>query len=184
MPSLISIIFSIMILDLTIYWQHVFFHKFPLLWRLHRMHHSDLDFDVSTGARFHPIEIILSMLIKITVIILLGAPPLAVLIFEILLNAMAMFNHGNIFLPPKLDALLKIFVVTPDMHRIHHSIRIDETNSNFGFNIALWDRIFGTYISYSKDGQEGIIIGINQLRSPKYLKLHWLLIQPFLKIKK
>lgn len=176
----LKIILSVIILDLAIYLQHMAFHLVPVLWRLHRMHHADLDFDVTTGARFHPIEIILSMGVKFVVIGLIGIPAAAVLIFEVLLNATAMFNHGNIFLPAKVDQWLRLIVVTPDMHRIHHSIYGDETNSNFGFNLPWWDRIFQTYCDKSKEDQKTMTIGINLFREKKYLKLHWLLAQPFL----
>ncbi len=171
---------SVIFLDLAIYFQHVMFHSVPAFWRLHRVHHADLDIDVTTGNRFHPLEIFLSMGIKFSVIILLGTPALAVLIFEVLLNASSMFNHGNIYLPQKADQFLRWFIVTPDMHRIHHSIYVDETNSNFGFNLPWWDRIFGTYRKNPKDGQTGMAIGINLFRDPKYLKFPWLLVQPFL----
>ena len=177
----IAILISVVVLDLAIYLQHVMFHYVPLLWRLHRMHHTDLDFDVTTGTRFHPIEILLSMIIKLAVIVLLGAPALAVLIFEILLNATAMFNHGNIFIPSKIDRILRLLVVTPDMHRIHHSIRMEETNSNFGFNLPWWDRLLGTYTVNPKDEQTTMIIGLDLFRDKKYLNLHWLIFQPFLK---
>ncbi len=171
---------SVVFLDLAIYLQHVLFHMVPALWRLHRMHHADLDIDVTTGSRFHPIEILLSMGIKFLAIILLGAPPLAVFIFEVLLNSSSMFNHGNIFIPEKVDQILRWVVVTPDMHRIHHSIFVDETNSNFGFNLPWWDRIFGTYRKSPKDGQTEMTIGINLFRERKYLNFPWLLVQPFL----
>ncbi len=176
----LAVTISVIFLDLAIYLQHVMFHAVPALWRLHRMHHADLDIDVTTGSRFHPLEILLSMGIKFAVITLLGAPPIAVLIFEVLLNATAMFNHGNIYLPANLDRVLRRIVVTPDMHRIHHSIYVDETNSNFGFNLPWWDRLLGTYREIPKDGHLGMTIGIDLFRERKYLNFHWLLIQPFL----
>lgn len=176
----LTVTISVILLDLAIYIQHVMFHAVPALWRLHRMHHADLDIDVTTGSRFHPLEIMLSMGVKFLAITLLGAPPVAVLIFEVLLNATAMFNHGNIYLPAKLDRVLRWIVVTPDMHRIHHSIYVDETNSNFGFNLPWWDRFLGTYRETPKDGHLGMTIGINLFREQKYLNFHWLLIQPFL----
>ncbi len=179
-PFWLAVMLSVVLLDLTIYFQHVMVHAVPLFWRLHRLHHADLDYDVTTGARFHPLEIILSMGIKLSVVFLLGAPALAVLIFEVLLNATAMFNHGNIRLPKGLDRILRWFVVTPDMHRVHHSITPRETNSNFGFNLPWWDRIFGTYRDQPKEGHEGMTIGIEQFRDKKYERLDWLLIQPFL----
>ncbi|TDJ04543.1 MAG: sterol desaturase family protein [Deltaproteobacteria bacterium] len=175
------VIASVILLDLAIYLQHVMFHAVPMLWKLHRMHHTDLDYDVTTGARFHPIEIILSMVIKLSVIFLLGVPPLAVIIFEILLNATAMFNHGNIYLPPMIDKYLRLFVVTPDMHRVHHSVYINETNSNFGFNLPWWDRLLGTYLKEPKEGQLNMTIGIDIFRKSKYQHLSWMLVQPFLK---
>ncbi|MGD8631157.1 MAG: sterol desaturase family protein, partial [Gammaproteobacteria bacterium] len=141
----VALVTSVIVLDAAIYLQHVMFHAVPLLWRLHRVHHADLDFDVTTGARFHPIEILLSMLIKFAVIVLLGPPLAAVVIFEVLLNAMSMFNHSNVRLPLALDGVLRRIIVTPDMHRVHHSHLADETNSNFGFNLSVWDRVFGTY---------------------------------------
>jgi sterol desaturase/sphingolipid hydroxylase (fatty acid hydroxylase superfamily) len=168
-----------MALDFVIYLQHVMVHAVPALWRLHRMHHADLDFDVTTGARFHPIEIVLSMGIKLATVAVLGAPPLAVLIFEVLLNGTAMFNHGNIRLPLGLDRWLRLLVVTPDMHRVHHSILPGETNSNFGFNLPWWDRLFGTYRAQPREGHEGMTIGIEQFRQPGDTWLHRLLIQPF-----
>ena len=154
------------LLDLAIYLQHVLFHAVPALWRLHRMHHADLEFDVTTGVRFHPIEILLSMVIKLGVVAALGAPAVAVLIFEVLLNATSMFNHGNVRLPPRLDRVLRWIVVTPDMHRVHHSIVPRETNSNFGFNLPWWDRLFGTYRAQPAAGHEGMTIGIEQFRDP------------------
>lgn len=181
LSSALAILLSVVFLDLAIYLQHVMFHAVPILWRLHRMHHADLDYDVTTGVRFHPIEIILSMVIKLAVISILGAPSISVIIFEVLLNATAMFNHGNIYLPLKIDRFLRWFLVTPDMHRIHHSIHIDETHSNFGFNLPCWDRLLGTYRKEPKDKQETMTIGIDLFREEKYLNLHWLLIQPFLK---
>ncbi len=179
-PYWLSVVISVVALDFVIWTQHVMVHAIPALWRLHRMHHADLDFDVTTGARFHPIEIILSMGIKLTVITALGPPALGVLIFEVLLNATAMFNHGNIRLPLGLDRLLRLVVVTPDMHRVHHSIIPREANSNFGFNLPWWDRLFGTYRDQPQEGHQGMTIGIKQFRESKYLGLHWLLLQPFL----
>jgi len=180
LPYWLVVILSVVLLDFVIYLQHVMVHAIPVLWRLHRMHHADLDYDVTTGARFHPIEILLSMGIKLTVVTLLGAPPLAVLIFEVVLNATAMFNHGNIRIPLGFDKVLRWIVVTPDMHRVHHSVVPEETNSNFGFNLPWWDRLFGTYRDQPAAGHEGMAIGIEQFRNQKYLRLDWLLIQPFL----
>jgi sterol desaturase/sphingolipid hydroxylase (fatty acid hydroxylase superfamily) len=168
------------ILDFMIWLQHVMVHAIPLFWRLHRVHHADLDYDVTTGARFHPIEIILSMLIKFAVILLLGPPIIAVVIFEVLLNATAMFNHGNIRLPIEVDRILRWLVVTPDMHRVHHSVEDDEANSNFGFNLPWWDRIFGTYRDQPREGHQGMIIGIRNYRDPQQVsRLLGLLMMPF-----
>ncbi len=166
-PFLFAVVASVILMDLVIYIQHVMVHAFPLLWRLHRVHHADLDYDLTTGARFHTLEIILSMLIKFATILLLGPPLIAVVIFEVLLNAMAMFNHGNIRLPRSLDRVLRWFVVTPDMHRIHHSVEDDEANSNFGFNLSIWDRLFGTYRNEARAGHMGIKFGIQGFDDPK-----------------
>ena len=169
----------VVVLDLAIYLQHVMFHAVPALWRLHRMHHADLDVDVTTGARFHPIEILLSMGIKLAVVAALGAPPLAVLIFEVLLNATSMFNHGNVRIAGKLDRTLRWFVVTPDMHRVHHSVLPRETNSNFGFNLPWWDRLLGTYRAQPAAGHQAMTLGIEQFRTPRDLWLDRMLAQPF-----
>jgi sterol desaturase/sphingolipid hydroxylase (fatty acid hydroxylase superfamily) len=179
LPFWLKLVIGIVVLDLVIYLQHVMFHAIPILWRLHMMHHADLDYDLTTGLRFHPIEIILSIGIKLTVVAALGPPALAVLIFEILLTGMAMFNHGNILLPSKIDEILRYFVVTPDMHRVHHSVIIRETNSNYGFNLSWWDRLFGTYCAQPAKGHEGMTIGLSQFREPKKLTLPWLLALPF-----
>ncbi len=167
-----------LLLDLAIYLQHVLFHALPLLWRLHHVHHADLEFDVTTGLRFHPVEILLSMGIKLAVVFLLGAPAVAVLLFEVLLNATAMFNHSNVRLPPAVDRWLRWIVVTPDMHRVHHSIDPDETNSNFGFNLTGWDHLFGTYRAQPGQGHEGMTIGLAQFRTRRDLWLDQMLIQP------
>lgn len=176
----VAIIIAILALDLAIYFQHVLFHAVPALWRLHRMHHADLEFDVTTGLRFHPLEILLSMLIKLAVVMALGPPAIAVLIFEVLLNASSLFNHSNIRLPLRIDAVLRLFIVTPDMHRVHHSIDPSESNSNFGFNVPWWDRILGTYKSQPKSGHVEMIIGIEQFRDRRSLWLDRMLIQPLL----
>jgi len=170
---------AVVVLDLAIYLQHVMFHAVPALWRLHRMHHADLDVDVTTGARFHPIEILLSMGIKLAVVAALGAPPLAVLIFEVLLNATSMFNHGNVRIAEKPERVLRWFVVTPDMHRVHHSIVPSETNSNFGFNLPWWDRLLGTYRARPAAGHQAMTIGIEQFRTRRDLWLDRMLAQPF-----
>jgi sterol desaturase/sphingolipid hydroxylase (fatty acid hydroxylase superfamily) len=173
------IVLAVLLLDLAIYLQHVMFHAVPALWRLHRMHHADLDFDVTTGARFHPIEILLSMGLKLAVVVALGAPPVGVLIFEVLLNATAMFNHGNVGLPEPLDRILRWIVVTPDMHRVHHSVVPNETNSNFGFNLPWWDRLLGTYRAQPAAGHEDMTIGLDTFRDPAQLRLDRMLVQPF-----
>ena len=176
----LAVLISIVAMDFVIYLQHVLVHAVPSLWRLHRVHHADLDYDVTTGARFHPIEIILSMLIKFATIVVLGPPVVAVVIFEVMLNAMAMFNHGNVGLPLWLDRIVRLFVVTPDMHRVHHSVEDNETNSNFGFNLSIWDRLFGTYIAQPRDGHQGMTIGIHKHRNPKLVAwLPGMLVLPF-----
>ncbi|UTH48815.1 sterol desaturase family protein [Loktanella salsilacus] len=177
-PGWVAVLVSIVVLDLVIYLQHVMFHAVPALWRLHRMHHADLEFDVTTGLRFHPVEILLSMGIKLAVVVALGPPAVAVLIFEVLLNATAMFNHSNIRLPMLVDRVLRLIVVTPDMHRVHHSIIPEETNSNFGFNLPWWDRLLGTYKAQPKAGHEEMSIGIEQFRTTRDLWLDRMLVQP------
>ena len=179
LPFWLKVTLALVVLDLIIYLQHVLFHYLPLLWRLHRVHHTDLDIDVTTGNRFHPLEIVISMLIKLAAVALLGAPALAVVIFEAVLNAAAQFNHGNVSIPLQLDRWLRLLVVTPDMHRVHHSIIPRETNSNFGFNIPLWDRLFGTYRPQPELGHAGMTIGLKEYRDPAQLTLPRLLIQPF-----
>lgn len=179
LPEPIAVILCVIALDGAIYVQHVVFHKVPILWRLHRMHHADTGFDVTTALRFHPIEIILSMGIKMTVVTALGAPALAVVIFEFLLNGSAMFNHGNVRLPASLDRILRFLIVTPDMHRIHHSAERIETDSNYGFSLSIWDRLFRTYRDQPKKGQDGLIIGLEYFRDAKELRIDQMLIQPF-----
>ena len=166
-------------MDLAIYLQHVMFHAVPALWRLHRMHHADQEFDVTTGVRFHPVEVLLSMVLKFVVIVAAGAPALAVLLFEIALNATSMFSHSNVSIPLWLDRVLRWIVVTPDMHRVHHSVVVRETNSNFGFNLPWWDRLFGTYRDQPAAGHEAMIIGIEQFRDPAEQRLDHMLTQPF-----
>jgi len=180
LPYGLVVFISVLLLDFAIYLQHVLFHAVPILWRLHRMHHADLDFDVTTGICFHPIEIILSMGIKMGVVAALGPPAVAVLIFEILLNATSMFNHGNVRIPQGLDRVLRWIVVTPEMHRVHHSIVPSETNSNFGFNSPWWDRLLGTYRAEPRAGHLGMTIEINQFRDIQDLRLDRMLVQPFL----
>jgi sterol desaturase/sphingolipid hydroxylase (fatty acid hydroxylase superfamily) len=178
-PAWLAIAASVILLDLAIYLQHVLFHAVPVLWRLHRMHHADLEFDVTTGLRFHPIEILLSVGIKLGVVVALGMPAVAVLVFVVLLNATSMFNHGNVRLPEWIDRALRWIVVTPEMHRVHHSIKPQETNSNFGFNLPWWDRLFGTYRAQPAAGHEAMTIGISQFRDPSELRFDRMLIQPF-----
>jgi len=180
LPSLLKIVCGVLILDLAIYLQHVIFHSAPLLWRLHMVHHSDMDIDVTTGIRFHPIEIFLSMGIKMVVVILTGAPALAVLVFEIVLNGTSMFNHGNVRYPQNVDSVLRLFVVTPEMHRVHHSTIRWETNSNLGFNFPWWDRLFGTYRAQPAKGHLGMTIGLDQYKEPRKLSLPWLIALPFI----
>lgn len=177
-PYVVAVPVAVVLLDLLIYGQHVAFHKIGPLWRLHRMHHADLDFDVTTGARFHPVEILLSLGIKLVAVISLGAPAVAVLIFEVLLNATSMFNHSNLALPRGLDRLLRLVLVTPDMHRVHHSWHRDETDSNFGFSLPWWDRLFGTYRAQPRDGHEAMTIGLPVFRTPGDLRLDRMLLQP------
>jgi sterol desaturase/sphingolipid hydroxylase (fatty acid hydroxylase superfamily) len=182
--SLAAGIIAILILDFTIYLQHVLFHYIPLFWRLHMVHHTDLDIDVTTGARFHPVEILLSMAIKIGVISLIGAPAYSVLVFEILLNGTSLFNHSNIYISPKIDKIIRLLVVTPDMHRVHHSVIIRETNSNFGFNFPWWDRVFRTYKDQPSKGHMDMIIGLANFRDAKRLTLPYILTLPLFGEKK
>jgi sterol desaturase/sphingolipid hydroxylase (fatty acid hydroxylase superfamily) len=179
LPAWVKVLLAVAALDLAIYLQHVLFHAVPALWRLHRMHHADLEIDVTTGARFHPIEILLSMGIKLGVVAALGAPTIAVLAFELMLNATSMFNHSNVRMPVWLDHALRWIVVTPDMHRVHHSIVVRETNSNFGFNLPWWDHLFGTYRGRPAAGHEGMTLGIEQFRAPAEQRLDRMLTQPF-----
>ncbi len=179
-----AFIFSILLLDLIIYGQHVLFHKVSFLWRLHRVHHSDKDLDATTGLRFHPVEILLSMAIKIGAVILLGVPLAAIIVFEVILNATSMFNHGNIYIPPALDRRLRLFVVTPDMHRVHHSVIRRETDSNYGFNLPWWDRLFRTYRPQPEAGHQGMEIGLVEFRQKDTVSLTELLVQPLLTIKR
>ncbi len=178
-PIWIVTIIAVLALDFAIYLQHVLFHAVPALWRLHRVHHADLEFDVTTGVRFHPFEIVISMAIKLLLILALGPSAIAVLIFEILLNGTSLFNHSNVRLPSRLDAALRLLIVTPDMHRVHHSILPSETNSNFGFNLPWWDWILGTYLAQPSAGHTGMTIGIEQFRTRRDLWLDRLLLQPF-----
>ena len=178
-PIWLTILPSVVILDFVIYLQHVMFHAVPILWRVHRMHHADLDFDVTTGIRFHPVEIVISMGIKLAAVALFGTPAAGVLAFEVLLNATSMFNHSNIDIPTGRDAILRMFAVTPDMHRVHHSIVVRETNSNFGFNLPWWDRLLGTYRAQPEAGHDAMTIGIEQFREARELRLERMLTQPW-----
>lgn len=182
LPYWAKFVLAAVAMDMAIYLQHVMFHALPILWRLHRVHHADLDFDVTTGARFHPIEMIMSMFLKIAVVALLGVPVAVVVAFEVLLNATAMFNHSNVRLPFALDRVLRWVVVTPDMHRIHHSVEIDEANANFGFNLPWWDRLFGTYRAQPRKTHEAMTIGITTFREPARCdRLPGMLSMPFAK---
>jgi sterol desaturase/sphingolipid hydroxylase (fatty acid hydroxylase superfamily) len=178
-PRWLTIAMVILILDLVIYLQHRCFHRVPLFWRFHRMHHTDLDLDVSTGNRFHPIEILVSLIIKLAAVALLGAPAVAVVIFEVALNASSLFNHANLRIPVGVDSWLRLLVVTPDMHRVHHSIIPRETDSNFGFNLPWWDRLLNTYCDQPHDGHIGMIIGLKEFRDEQKLGLASLLMLPF-----
>ncbi len=179
LPAWLNVLFSVVLLDFVIYVQHVVFHRIPLLWKLHRMHHADLDIDVTTGTRFHPIEILLSMFVKIGAVFVLGVSPIAIVIFEIVLNASAMFNHSNAKLALPADAWLRKFIVTPDMHRVHHSVIPRETHSNFGFFLSVWDRMFGTYRAQPELGHDHMVIGLPDIRDEKEQRLDRLITQPF-----
>ena len=180
LPYPFKVFLAVLAFDLIIYGQHVLFHSIPMLWRLHMMHHADLDIDVTTGLRFHPLEVLLSMGIKIVAVAIIGPPVLAVIIFEILLNGTAMFNHGNISISNGIDSLLRLIIVTPDMHRVHHSVVIKETNSNFGFNFPWWDRLFGTYRAQPAAGHDKMVLGLSLYRDEKKLTLPRLLALPFI----
>jgi len=180
LPEWAALLIGVLLLDLAIYFQHVMFHAVPTLWRLHRVHHSDVDFDLTTGVRFHPVEILISTTIKCAVVVAIGASPFAVLIFEVLLNATSIFNHANASLPSRFEKILRLVVVTPDMHRVHHSVSYDESSSNFGFSTPWWDRLFGTYRAKPRLGHDAMMLGVDAFRSAEDLRLHRLLIQPFL----
>lgn len=176
----LSIPISVLVFDCLIYWQHRLFHRVPMFWRIHRVHHADPHLDASTGLRFHPLEIALSLVVKIAAVVLLGAPLLAILIFEVLLNATSIFNHSNIKLPARVEKLLRVFIVTQAMHRIHHSQVVSETDSNFGFNLSIWDRLFGSYTQEAENGDEGITLGLKEYSSPQTnTNLKALLVMPF-----
>jgi sterol desaturase/sphingolipid hydroxylase (fatty acid hydroxylase superfamily) len=179
LPLWLELVITILILDVLVYWQHRMFHRIPLLWRLHRLHHTDTGVDVTTALRFHPFEIALSLAIKSLVVWLLGAPVFAVLLFEVLLNGLAMFNHSNIKLSIKIDTLLRKIIVTPDMHRVHHSVLADEHNSNFGFNLTCWDRWFGSYTAQPRNGHQQMRLGLNETNRQQTGSVMWMLKQPF-----
>lgn len=179
LDSTLWVVVTVLSLDFFIYIQHLLSHKFNFLWRLHRVHHSDTEFDLTTALRFHPLEIILSIFFKSILILILGCSPVAILIFETILNSTAIFNHGNVFIPKSMDKVIRLFVVTPDMHRIHHSTLNEEMNSNFGFNISIWDRLFSTYTDKPKAGHNVMKIGLNRFREKKDSSLASMLIQPF-----
>lgn len=181
LPAWFAMVVAILALDLILYLQHLVFHHVDFLWRLHRMHHADLEVDVTTGLRFHPIEIVLSMAIKMAAVLVLGAPVVAVIAFEVLLNASSLFNHANIRIPDKVDRIMRYFIVTPDMHRVHHSVVRQETDSNFGFNVPWWDYLFGTYRASPQAGHTGMKVGIEYFRTQRDLWLDHLLLQPFRK---
>jgi sterol desaturase/sphingolipid hydroxylase (fatty acid hydroxylase superfamily) len=178
-PAWAGVAIAVVLLDFAIYLQHRWFHRVPLFWRLHKVHHTDLDIDVTTGARFHPLEILLSMVIKMLLVLLLGPPAAGVVVFEVLLNGTSMFNHGNVRMPGGLDRVLRLLVVTPDMHRVHHSILPRETNSNFGFNLPWWDRLLGTYRPQPENGHVRMAIGLPAFRDPSRLTLRGILALPF-----
>ena len=179
-----AFVLSVVLLDLVIYGQHVLFHKAGFLWRLHRVHHTDKDLDATTAVRFHPVEILLSMVIKLGAVAALGPPLLAVLAFEVILNACAMFNHGNVAIPVAVDRWLRLFIVTPDMHRVHHSVLRRETDSNYGFNLPWWDRLFGTYRPQPAAGHRDMEIGLVEFRDRDTVHIAGLLLQPVLNIKR
>lgn len=177
-PGWLAALLCVLVLDALIWAQHWAFHRVPTLWRLHRVHHADRDIDVTTALRFHPVEIALSMLIKVLAVLALGAPVLAVVLFEVLLNACAMFNHANLRLPQPVDAVIRKLIVTPDMHRVHHSVHAGEHNRNFGFNLSVWDRWFGTYVAHPRDGHQGMTIGLPQYQQAGPERLGWSLALP------
>ncbi|MBL4892441.1 MAG: sterol desaturase family protein [Rhizobiaceae bacterium] len=181
LPYWLAFAISFLVLDFAIWLSHVASHKIPIFWRIHRMHHSDIDIDVTTAIRFHPIEIILSMFWKYLIVLAIGAPAASVLVFEIVLNGGALFNHSNFKLPLIIDKILRLLIVTPDMHRVHHSTERNETDSNYGFNLSIWDRIFGTYIDQPKKGHDDMTIGIERWQDEKPARLDWTLMVPFRK---
>src|SRR5690554_3194302 len=180
LPNWLDILIAVVVLDIAIYWQHRLFHRVPLLWRLHRVHHADPDFDVTTGLRFHPLEIGLSLLIKAAVVVLVGAPVLAIIIFEVLLNACSLFNHGNVALPKPIERWVRKFLITQELHRIHHSSIKTETNSNYGFSVSWWDHLFGSFTGQAQAGSDHIDIGLQDYRNPQQTTTLWGLLKiPF-----
>ena len=179
-PPIVAIVVSFLVLDFAVWLSHLGSHKIPLLWRIHRMHHSDTDIDVTTAVRFHPLEILISMAWKYGVVVAIGAPAISVLAFEIVLNGGAMFNHSNLKLPLWLDRWLRLVIVTPDMHRVHHSSEVEETDSNYGFNLSIWDRMFATYVAQPRLGHEGMQIGLKEWQDERPHTLGWTLIVPFI----
>lgn len=178
-PGWLAGVVAFVVLDFAVWLEHWASHRIPLLWRIHRMHHADTGFDLTTALRFHPLEIVLSMVWKAAIVVALGAPALSVLIFEIVLNGASMFNHANARLPARVDRVLRLFVVTPDMHRVHHSSEMRETNSNYGFNFPIWDRLFATYREKPEAGHEGMQIGLKEYRARETAQLGWSLLLPF-----
>lgn len=178
LPDWIAVFSAVLIFDFAIWLQHLITHKVPLLWRLHRVHHADPDLDVTTAIRFHPVEIALSMGLKVGLVYALGAPPLAVLIFEILLNATALFTHSNIRLPIAMDRIMRLVLVTPDMHRVHHSVHRDEHDSNYGFALSIWDRTLGTYIAQPREGHDKMTIGL-AWQDKRPTRFGWSFLLPF-----
>ena len=179
LPAWFGIIAAIVIFDFAIWLQHVASHKIPMIWQMHQVHHADVDIDVTTAIRFHPIEIALSMLYKMVWVVALGPAPVAVVLFEVILNAGAMFNHANVALPGWLDRALRAVIVTPDMHRVHHSVIQREHDSNYGFNLSVWDRLFGTYVDQPAKGHDGMTIGLAPYQSAAPTTLKWSLLVPF-----
>ncbi|MEO9467468.1 sterol desaturase family protein [Parasphingorhabdus sp.] len=180
LPVWAEIIIAFVLLDMMIYAQHVAFHKVPILWRFHKVHHADRDLDVTSGARFHPVEAVLSMAYKLLCVVLVGPAAFAVFLFEVILNASSMFHHANIRLPQNVDRLVRWGIVTPDMHRVHHSVRVAETNSNYSFFLTLWDRLFGTYVAQPRDGHRDMVLGLNEYQTEKPANLGWAMVVPFL----
>ena len=183
LPLWLQIIISLILLDSIVYWQHRFFHRIPIFWRIHRMHHSDIAMDTTTAVRFHPVELLLSYLLKIVCVLLLGIDPPSIIIFEIILNGTALWSHSNIAVLPSLDRVMRLILVTPDMHRIHHSVHQQEHNSNYGFCLSIWDRCFGSYTEKPRDGQADMLIGLTEFRQRNNQNFLALLMQPIIRPK-